>query len=302
MTEPLRVAGVTRRRFLQGLAAGSLALASGCGPERNTLNFYNWANYIGEDTIPDFQRKTGIQVNYENFSSQDELFAKLKIGVTGYDLVVATDYMVRRLLKHRLLMPLRGLSLEGLSSRFRETPWDPEHRYSVPYLWGTTGLAYNRSRVRPAPTSYDSLWDPRYAKRIAMLDEKRDTIGCALLRLGYSGNSIDPRELEEALKTLLEQKKLVKTYSSDMIDDLARGEFHLALGWSGDVGQARDSNDEVDYLIPREGGFMFVDCLCVPDGAPHPEAAIRFIHYVTQPRVMADITNLVGYPNAIEAS
>lgn len=282
--------------------AGALTLAvAGCGQPANTLNFYNWANYIGETTIPDFERETGIQVNYENFSSQDVLFAKLKLGLTGYDLVVATDYMVRRLLQHELLMPLNGLTrLDELAGKFRHTPWDPDHRYSVPYLWGTTGLAYNEDRVSPAPASFDALWDPRYSKRIAMLDEKRDTIGCALLRLGYSGNSVEPKELEEALESLLEQKKLVKSYSSDIIDDLAREEFHLALGWSGDVGQAHDSNPRVRYTIPREGGFLFVDCLCVPQGAPHYDSALRFINYVMQPAVAAGITDVVGYPNAIE--
>lgn len=289
-------AGELRRRTFLILAAG---LAAGCGQPRNTLNFYNWANYIGETTIPDFERQTGIRVNQDNFSSQDVLFAKLKIGLEGYDLVVATDYMVRRLIKHDLLMPLQGVQgLEGLIPRFQHKPWDPDHRFSVPYLWGTTGVAYNR-KYALRPDSLGVLWQPRYKKRIGMLNEKRDTIGAALLRLGLDGNSVRPQDLEKAQAALLEQKPLVRRYSTDMIDDLVRQEFHVALGYSGDVGQAHASLGDVEYVIPREGGYIWADNLCIPKDAPHYEAAIRFINYVLQPDVAAAITNTVGYPNAI---
>lgn len=284
-----------RRTFLI-LAAG---LVAGCGQFKSTLNFYNWANYIGETTIPDFERETGIRVNQDNFSSQDVLFAKLKIGLEGYDLVVATDYMVRRLIKHNLLMPLEGVEgLDDLIPRFRHKPWDPEHRFSIPYLWGTTGIAYNR-KYAPRPDSLRVLWDPRYKNRIGMLKEKRDTIGAALLRLGLDGNSVRPEDLQRAQDALLQQKPLVRRYSTDMIDDLVREEYHVALGYSGDVNQAHSSQPEVEYVIPREGGYLWADNLCVPRDAPHYESAIRFINYVLRPEVAASITDTVGYPNAV---
>lgn len=289
---------MSRRSFLGCLAAG--ALLSSCSSSHKTLNFYNWANYIGETTVPDFQKATGIRVNQDTFSSQDVLFAKLKIGLEGYDLVVATDYMVRRLIKHQLLAPMRGVQgLEGLLPRFQHKPWDPEHRFSVPYLWGTTGVAFNSNYARPVPDSLNVLWEPRYKNRIGMLNEKRDTIGAALLMLGLDGNSVRPEDLERAQAALLEQKPLVRKYSTDMIDDLVRQEFHVALGYSGDVGQAHDSLPELDYVIPREGGYLWADNLCIPHDAPHYEAAIAFVNFVLEPEVAAAITNTVGYPNAV---
>lgn len=288
----------------RGFLAGALALSLyGCaGPGGRTLNIYNYSNYIAKDTIPRFQAETGVSVIYDEFSSQDVLFAKLKIGA-GYDLVVASDYMLRRLLRHQLLMPLQGFTRrDGLMERFRNPPWDPQLVYSVPYLWGTTGVGYNKTKVRGVPDSWDVLWDPAYAGRISMLNEKRDTLGAALIRLGYSGNSVAPAELEAARASLEAQKPLVKQYTTDYIDGLARNEFWLSLAWSGDVSKARDSNPDIDYFLPREGSFVFVDSWCVPKGAPHPEEAITFLNFLMQPRHLADVTNATGFPSTFTES
>jgi spermidine/putrescine transport system substrate-binding protein len=300
LPRPLRIAGVSRRDFLRSAALLSLA---GCLDHPRTLNFFNYSLYIGPNTIKDFEKQTGVQVNYEEFSSADVMFAKLKIGVTGYDLVVSPDSMLRRLIRHKLVQRIAyKVPAERLYPRLQRPPWDPELQFSVPYLWGSTGIAYLKHKVRGVPDTWDALWSQQYGRRITMLEEKRDSIGAALIRLGFSGNSTKPEELEKARLSLLEQKAVVRRYTSDFIDDLIRGETYLALAWSGDTHTAVESEPRVAYCVPREGSFMFVDSLCIPTSAPHPDVANEFIQYYLQPEVAAGVTNGCGYANPVEAS
>lgn len=296
----LNFAGLSRREFLKASALLGLA---GCLENPRTLNFYNWSLFIGPDTIKNFERTTGVQVNYEEFSSADVMFAKLKVGMTGYDLVVSPDYMLRRLIRHNLVqkIPTR-IPRERLYKRLQSPPWDPTLEWSMPYLWGSTGIAYLKHKVKAPPTSWNALWSEEYGRRITMLDEKRDSIGAALIRLGFSGNSTNPGELEKAKQSLLEQKKVVRRYTSDFVDDLIRGETYLALAWSGDVHSGIASEPRIGYAVPEEGSFLFVDNLFIPASAPHPEIADEFIQYYLQPEVAAGVTNGCGYANPVEAS
>ena len=291
---------LSRRHFLMG----TLALGLGCARGRDrVLNFYNWSNFIAPNTIRDFEKESGIRVNYEEFSSADVMFAKLKIGVTGYDLVVAPGYMVRRMIRHDLLYPLsKDIKAPEYLPHLNSPPFDPKHEYSVPYLWGTTGVGYNSKKIPTNPKSWSLLWDKSLEKRITILDEKRDAIGMALFDLGLSPNSTDLKELERAKQSLLEQRPLVRRYTSDFTDDLIRGETWAALGWSGDVAQAQASNPDIQYYLPEEGCFLFVDSLVIPRSAPHPEAALDFIRYFLRPEVCKDITNATGYANPVVAS
>ena len=293
----------TRRRFLAGAAWACLSFCYGCtGRGRETLNIYNYSNYIAKSTVPDFIKETGIPVVYDEFSSQDVLFAKLKLGA-GYDLVVATDYMLRRMIRQNLLAPIRGFKLKNqIMPRFAAPPWDPHLTYSVPFMWGTTGIGYNKSKLPQAPTSWNDLWDARYRGRMSMLDEKRDSIGAALIALGLDGNSTNPRDLERAKQYLIAQKPLLRQYTNDYIDGLARNELWLAQAWSGDVARARSSNSQIDYCLPKEGSFVFVDSWAIPESARHKEEAVAFLNFVMQPQQVALVTNATGYPNAIETS
>ena len=291
-----------RRTFLFGTLASALVL--GCGRSQSSvLNFYNWSNFIAPNTIPDFEKETGIRVNYEEFSSADVMYAKLKIGVTGYDLVVAPDYMVRRMVRQELLLPLHPtIDKSILLPHMQNPPYDEGFQYSVPFLWGTTGIAYNRTKVEGVPDSWDLLWDEKYKRHITMLDEKRDSISAALFKLGEDPNSTDPVVLQRARQALLEQRPLVRSYTSDFTDDLIREETWVALGWSGDVAQAQASNPDVQYFIPKSGSFMFVDSLCIPKGAPHPQNARLFIDYFLRPQVCAPISDATGYANGVKAA
>lgn len=295
---------MNRRTFLFGSLAAASALAIGCNRSQGSvLNFYNWSNFIAPDTIPKFEQETGIRVNYEEFSSADVMYAKLKIGVTGYDLVVAPGYMVKRMIRQDLILPITpALDQSVFLPHILNPPYDPELRYSVPYLWGTTGIAYNRKKVNGIPTTWGLLWDKKFSKHITMLDEKRDSIAAALFWLGEDPNSTDPRVLDRAKKALIEQRPLVRRYTSDFTDDLIREETWVALGWSGDVAQAQASNPDVQFYIPEAGSFVFTDSLCIPKGAPHPENARLFIDYFLRPQVAAKISDSTGYANPVKAA
>ena len=279
---------------------GALSLLSGCANSGPQLNVYNWSLYIGPNTLTDFTKATGIRVNYDEFSSADVLFAKIKIGVTGYDLVVAPGYLVNRMIYQKLLHRLPGKApRQALTERFQSPPWDPDLEYSFPYLWGTTGIAYQKDKIlRPQP-GWELLWDRQYSGRLTVLDEKRDTIGAALFYLGFPGNSVDPLELAKAKAALLELKPLLRKFSSDILHDLVAKEIWAALAWSGDAHQAQKSNPQVDFFIPSQGTFLDVDNLCIPRTANSKREAMEFIHFYAQAQVAADITNSTGYANPI---
>ena len=295
---------LSRRQFLGLSALGLFSLGlPGCASRggRN-LNIYNYSYYIAPDTITNFRQKTDISIVYDEFSSQDVLFAKLKLGA-GYDLVVASDYMLRRLIRQQIIAPIEGFELyDDLISICKKEPWLSLCRYCVPYLWGTTGIGYNRKYVKATPTSWNDLWDEDYAGRITMLDEKRDSIGAALIRLGYNGNSTDQHELNEARRELLHQKRILRQYTNDYIDGLVRGEIWLAQAWSGDISRAKAANPNIDYILPQEGSFFFIDSWCIPSDALHKKEAVEFLNFVMQPENVAKVTNFTSYPNTISSS
>lgn len=298
---------LNRRDFLRlallSAAAGPAALACSKGPRRREVNFFNWSNYIAEQTLPGFEKATGIKVNYDMYSDEEEMFSKLKAGVQGYDLIVGTDYMIPRLkaigaidaIAHDLLK-----NLANIDAKFQNPDYDPRLQFTVPYLWGTTGIGYNKSKL-PKPTSWKDLWDPKLSGHMSALDNARDGIGCALLMLGLPQDSKDPAELKKASQALVEQKKLLKHYSSSTyIDELVSAEIWIAQGWSGDVLQAARDNKQIDYVIPKEGGFIWVDSLCLIRGSEHREDSLQLIDYLLRPEVAAAIAQAKNFasPNA----
>ncbi len=303
---------LTRRDFLRvALTAAtvpSFLAACSRASEEKTLTFFNWSNYIGKKTLPQFQTETGIKVRSDLFSDEEEMFAKLKTGVQGYDVIVGTDYMIPRFKALDLLaeMPVDKLkNVDNLDDRFRHPPYDPELRHTIPYLWGTTGIGYNRKLAGAAPTSWKALWDPKLAGKMSMLDNARDAIGVALLVLGLPTGTKDPADVEKAKKLLLEQRPLLKHYtSSTYMDELIAGDLWLAQGWSGDVLQSARENPSVDYAFPKEGAFIYVDGLCICKSTQRLDDSIRFVDYLLRPDVAAEISNTVRYatPNGKAAA
>lgn len=307
---------LNRRQFLKFLTGAGLGAAicmggfscagNGGRGKKKILNFYNYSNYIGEKTIPNFEEEFYFRVNSDYYSKQDILYAKIKIGVTGYDLLVATDAILRRFMRQNLLLPVLSENIpnvKNLMTRFQSPPYDPGLKYSIPYLWGTTVIAYNKKYISEPVTSWKELWNPKYKGKITMLDEKQDAIGCTLLMLGYSPNSRNPKELKEAKKILLEQRPLLKKYSADTYqDELISNDIWIAQGWSGDVMQVIQENPNIDFIIPNEGSIIWADTFCIPNGAPHQDNARIFVDYILRPDTGADIASQVGYATPNQAA
>jgi putrescine transport system substrate-binding protein len=283
-----------------GPAAGGLP-ASGNRVEERVLNIYNWSDYIDERTIPLFQALTNIRVNYDVYSSNEDLLAKMRAGPTTYDIIVPTNNFIPTYLNLGLIEPLRQdlmPNLTNLDREFVETDYDPGNRYTVPWQWGTTGIGFNRRRAGEEVDSWAAVFEPpaAMAGRVSLLREVTDLIGCALIYLGRSPNSLEDRDLADVVKLVRSIRPRLKGFTTDTyIDELAAEETWLAQAWSGDVFQAQDQNENVSYVIPKEGSLRFVDVMAVPKGAPHPGNAARFMNYVLHPKVQARISAYVSY-------
>lgn len=235
---------LSRRGFLAGtgaVAAGvTLAPKLSWGVEEPKLNFYNWDTYIGETTLDDFKGVSGITVKMDLFADNDELFAKLKEGNPGYDLIVPTNDYVERMLLAKMLLPInRSLisNFKNLDPVFQDATFDPGRKYTVPYMWGTQGIGYRKSVVKSVPDSWQVLYDSdQYAGRIALLSDAGTVIGTALKYLGYSFNSTDPNQVKQAEELLIKQKPHIKVFAEDNGQDLLlSGEVDLTMEWNGDI-------------------------------------------------------------------
>ena len=271
------------------------------------LNVYIWSEYLPQPVIDDFTAKTGIKVNVSLFSRNEELLAKLQSGVANYDVVVPSDYMVHRLIRQKLVQPLDRSKLKGfenLDPNFLNQQFDPGNQYSLPYFWGTTGIAYNKKQVKEPVESWAVLFEPKYERKVLMLDDSRECFAAALRTIGKDANATDPASLEQAAAKLKEQKQrnLVQAYDSDAFHEkLAARDVLLAQGYGGQFAKViRDKPDELAYVIPKEGGTRWTDNLCLPATARRTESTYAFLNYVLQPEVAAKIANEVSYatPNA----
>jgi putrescine transport system substrate-binding protein len=315
----LQVAGLLAAAGVAGYAGGTVAgmgdddppaaapagdAAPVVGNRRNErlLNIYNWSDYIDDRTIPLFQAQANIRVNYDVFSSNEDLLARMRAGPTSYDIIVPTNNFIPTYLKLGLIEPLNQElipNLANLDREFVETDYDPGNRYTIPWQWGTTGIGFNRAKV-PGGTldSWKSVFepDPAAAGRVTLLREVTDLIGCALIYLGKSPNSIEDADLAEVVKLVRSARAKLKGFTTDTyIDELAASETWVAQAWSGDVFQAQDQNQDVNYAIPKEGSLRFVDVMAIPKGAPHPGNAARFMNYALHPKVQARISKYVSY-------
>jgi putrescine transport system substrate-binding protein len=298
-------------------------LAPGARAEE-ILNVYNWADYIGATTVADFEAATGIRVNYDTYTSAEMVEAKLLAGATGYDVIFHSGDYAARLIPLGTFRPLdraRIPSWRHLDPDLLRTlaGYDPGNRHVAPYMWGSTGFAYDvekiRERMPDAPVdSADMLFDPQVVSRFAdcgvsFLDSAADVLGMALVYLGHDANSTDPEQIGEAEATVRRVHQHVRYYdSARMLIDLPNREICLAMSWSGDYATARRRANEAGapvelaYSVPREGSLFWYDGMLIPADAPHPDAAHRFIDFVLRPRVIAAITNQVNYANAVSAS
>ena len=266
------------------------------------LNIYNWEDYFGETTLSDFEEKFGVKVNLETFEDEEELIAAIRSHPDKYDVVITSDDNIRECMEMRSLAEIDAdniPNIKNIDPRFRNPYFDPGHRYSVPYLWGTTGIAVNRKFIKEDEDSWSILWNPKYKGKIAMLNSPDEVMGGALKYLGYPLNTRDPSKLEEARQKLFEQTPLITGYLDCITirDKLISNELWAAHIYSGEGMFAADKNDALEYIIPKEGTSMWIDCLAIPRDAKHKYAAEVFINYILDPKVSAKIANYLWYAN-----
>lgn len=300
-----------RRTLLKGggaLVAGLTVLPRfSLAEEEKKLNFYNWDTYTGEHTLEDFNKATGIEVKMDLFADNDELFAKLKGGNPGYDVIVPTNDYLERMVKANMVLPIDHAKIPNFSNidkRFQDAAFDPGRKYSLPYMWGTTGIGYRKSKVEGNIDSWKWLIDSdKYGGKISLLGDAQNVLGIALKYLGYSFNSTNVEELKKAQALLIANKKNIKVFADDNGQDLlASGEVDLCQEWNGDIVQVMAEDDDLTYVVPKEGSLLWQDTLAIPVGAPHPENAHAFLNFIFDPQAGKHIAETIQYATANAAA
>lgn len=279
-----------------------IALIVGCDGGKEQLNVFTWSGYVSEDIRKGFETEYGVNVIVDTYANNEDLLAKLQAGATGYDIIMPSDYMVSIMIKENLLAELNRdniPNLQNISPLFLNKYFDANNTYSVPYTFGTAGIAYDSSVVSPAPDSWSILWDEKYKNQFSMLDDGRESLGAALKLLGYSFNTTDPEELKQAKDKLIQQRSLVKQYKTEAEELLIPGEVIIAHCWSGDAFRAAEVRPSIRYIIPKEGSSQFIDNVCILKSAPHKDLAEKFINYLLRPEVNAKITEFTKYGTCV---
>jgi len=283
-----------RRAFLETGLLGAAAAACSQGPR---LNVYNWSDYVAPETIPEFERETGIFVRYGTFESVQEMLAKVMSGNSGWDVVFPSHDYIHPMREMGLLAPLntdRLSNLNALDPAFRRPPWDPELRWSVPYMWGVTGIVHQAS-MEPPPRAWRDLWNPRLTGKITMLDDPVEVFGACLKMLGYSLNSTDPEQLRQAQQEAITQKRLLRAYlNAEVRDQLVAGDVSAAQAWAVTAAQAiQAAPGKLAFAFPAEGFARFADTVAILRESRRTDAAHRFIDYLLRPEVSAKIVAAV---------
>jgi spermidine/putrescine-binding protein len=301
---------LTMKYQMIALFMALVVLLSACGGQTQSqsteLNLYAWSEYIPQALLDGFTEETGIKVNYDTYSSNEELLAKLQAGASGYDVIIPSDYTVAIMAKQNLLEELDLAKIPNFSNiadEFKDRDFDPGNKYSIPYQWGTVGLAIDRDKVTQPVTKWADLWDPAFEGKVVLLDDEREVIGMILQMLGYDKNSTNEAELEEAKAKLIELMPNVRLFDSDSPKTaLLAGEVWLGQTWNGEAAIAHSENPAIDYICPEEGCGIWIDNFAIPKGAPHEDAALAFINYALTPEASVLITQEFPYSNPNRAA
>ncbi|MFN8454014.1 MAG: spermidine/putrescine ABC transporter substrate-binding protein [Anaerolineae bacterium] len=295
------------------VAPTSESAASGLDKE---LSVYNWADYIEQAVLDDYTKQYGVKIVYDTYASNEDLLAKLQAGATGYDVIIPSDYMVGQMIELGLLAqidPSNIPNLKNIDPFFLNLYYDPGNKHCVPYLWGTSGIAYSKKFFGDKfPDSWAYIFDPKLAEQwskaggINVLNDQRELIGDALKYLGYSLNDTNEEHLQQAKEVILKVKPFIKTFNSEDYDEslLVTHEVIISQAWSGDAAQAAsktvdEATGESDwaYVVPKEGAFIFQDNVCIPASSQRQATAQHFLNYMLEAKVAAANTNYVYYPN-----
>ena len=269
-----------------------------------TITVFNWGDYIDEDILKTFKEETGIQVNYSTYARNEDMYEKVKRNPSSYDIVVPSDFMASKMITEGMAEKLDFSNIPNFSNidnQFIGLSYDPTSEYTVPYMWGTMGILYNTTMVDEVVDSWDILWDEKYSKQIFMYESMRDIMSGVQKKLGFSVNDTNMDNLNAVKTALFEQKPLVQAYMDENIKDKMIGnEGALAMLFSGDAMYCINENDELDYIVPKEGSIVWSDVILIPKGSKNKTEAEMFIDFLCRPDIALANTEYIGYstPNA----
>ncbi|GHU51370.1 spermidine/putrescine ABC transporter substrate-binding protein [Clostridia bacterium] len=283
--------------------AGEPSAATAAKAPEGKLYIYNWGDYIDPELITRFTDETGIKVTYDEFDTNESMYAKLKPGNSNYDLIIPSDYMLEKMQSEGMLLPIDMDNVPNaeyidrrVEDKYFGTGVTNYSDYAVPYMWGTLGILYNTTMVDETVDSWDILWDEKYADEIYMYDSQRDSLTPALVKLGYSINTTNLDELNAAKDLLIAQKPLVQAYLGDQVKDkMIGGEAALALVFSGDAVFCAAENPDLAFAVPKEGSNVWLDAMAIPVGSLNKENAEKFINFMCDPEVAAQNSEYIGF-------
>ena len=258
---------------------------TGCNKEQTqTLSILNYDIYMDKNLLNEFELNHGVKIKYDTYSTPEEMYIKAKAGASNYDLIISGEYMIERMIGEGMINKLNFDNIPNykyIDETFKNQPYDPTNEYAVPYFWGTLGILYNKTTVDASSNSWAMLWDENHSQRIIMMDSQRDSFAAALKLLGYSLNTVNEKELDEAKELLIEQRPLVMTYITDGAPDIMiNEEADMALVWSGEAVSAMSENENLDFVIPKEGSNIWIDAMFVPSTTKNQELAEKFIDFL----------------------
>ncbi len=297
---------------LSGTVLILTSVLSGCSLKKKsgdvTINVFNWGEYIDESILKDFTKKTGIKVNYETYATNEEMYQKVKAGTNDYDLICPSDYMTERMIKEKLLKKIDFKMLpnyKNIDEQYKNLSYDPTNNYSIPYMWGTIGIIYDKKKIKEKIDSWNALWNKKYKDEIFMSDDMRNSLGLTLKKLGYSLNTKKESELNKATEELIKQKRLVNpVYIGDQVKDSMRnGEKKIAVIYSGDATVLKDEDpSRFEYVVPKEGTNLWVDTWAIPKTAKHVKEAEKFMDYLLDAKVNKKNVDYIEYATPNKAT
>ena len=267
---------------------------------KNSITVYNWGEYIDPDLLKQFEQETGIKVIYETFDSNEGMMGKVEQGGTAYDISMPSEYMIEMMAEKDLLLPIdydKIPNVKNIDPYFLDLPFDPDNKYSLPYFWGTLGIAFNPTLLDGQTfESWDNLWDPSLRQQVVLVDSARESIGMSLNSLGYSLNSTNLDELRQATDKLKELSPNVKAVIGDEVTQLmVNEEAAISLTWSGQAADMMYENEDIDYIVPEEGSNLWFDNMVIPRTASNIDGAHAFINFMLDAEVAAQNADYVGY-------
>ena len=280
----------------------TLGLSTAHAVKNDVVYFYNWSEYVPAGLLDEFTKETGIKVIYSTYESNESMYAKLKTHKdAAYDLIVPSTYFINKMSNEDMLQKIDTSKLtnfKNLDPALLHQSFDPNNDYSIPYIWGTTAIGINRDEIDPASiTSWSDLWNPKYKSSILLLDDAREVFQIALLKLGYSGNTSDAGQIEQAYQELVKLMPNVIAFNSDSpANPFIEGEVNIGMLWNGSAYIARQEGIPIEMVWPKEGAIFWMDSLSIPANARNVDGAMQLIDFLLRPEIAARVAEEIGYP------